>query len=51
MEPVIRNKVAESGIITLNLEDYYPKEPVVIFDIKDFLFMGLILKEKNSGLP
>ncbi|AHF16266.1 DUF2480 family protein [Niabella soli] len=47
MEPVIRNKVAESGIITLNLEDYYPKEPVVIFDIKDFLFMGLILKEKE----
>ncbi|MBO9619858.1 MAG: DUF2480 family protein [Niabella sp.] len=47
MEPVIRNKVAESGIITLNLEDYYPKEPVVTFDIKDFLFMGMILREKD----
>lgn len=41
------NKVAESGIITLNLEDYFPKEPVVVFDMKDYLFMGLILKEKD----
>ncbi|SDE34532.1 DUF2480 family protein [Niabella drilacis] len=47
MEPIIRNKVAESGIITLNLESYYPAEPVVLFDIKDYLFMGLILKEKD----
>ncbi len=41
------NKVAESGIITLNLEDFYPKEAVVVFDMKDHLFMGLILKEKD----
>ena len=41
------NKVADSGIITLNLEDYYPKEPVTVFDLKDHLFMGLILKEKD----
>ena len=41
------NKVADSGIITLNLEDYYPKEPVTVFDLKDYLFMGLILKEKD----
>ncbi len=41
------NKVAESGIITLNLEDYYPIEEVVVFDMKDYLFMGLILKEKD----
>jgi Protein of unknown function (DUF2480) len=41
------NKVAESGIITLNLEDYYPKDEVAIFDMKDHLFMGLILKEKD----
>ena len=39
------NKVADSGIITLNLEDFYPKEPVLVFDMKDYLFMGLILKE------
>ncbi len=41
------NKVAESGIITINLEDFYPKEEVEIFDMKDYLFMGLILKEKD----
>jgi hypothetical protein len=41
------NKVAESGIITFNLEDYYPKDEVMVFDMKDHLFMGLILKEKD----
>lgn len=41
------NKVAESGIISLDLEEYYPKEPVMVFDLKDHLFMGLILKEKD----
>ena len=47
MAEVFVNKVAESGIITLNLEDYYPKEAVAVFDMKDHLFMGLILKEKD----
>lgn len=41
------NKVADSGIITLNLEDYFSKEEIVVFDMKDYLFMGLILKEKT----
>lgn len=41
------NKVAESGIITLNLEDNYPKTEAAVFDMKDHLFMGLILKEKD----
>ena len=41
------NKVAESGIITLDLEDYYPKAPIAVFDLKEYLFMGLILKEKD----
>ncbi|KAA2244997.1 DUF2480 family protein [Chitinophaga agrisoli] len=43
----IVNKVAQSALTTLDLEDYYPKEEVVVFDIKDHLFMGLILKEKD----
>lgn len=47
MTEVFVNKVAESGIITLNLEDHYPKDEVVVFDMKDHLFMGLILKEKD----
>ncbi len=47
MEQIFVNKVAESGIITFNLEDLYPKEEVIVFDMKDYLFMGLILKEKD----
>jgi hypothetical protein len=44
--PII-NRVAESGIITINLENWFPSEPIVLFDLKDFLFMELILKEKE----
>lgn len=47
MSDVIVNKVAESGLISLDLEAFYPKEPVAVFDLKAFLFMGLILKEKD----
>jgi Protein of unknown function (DUF2480) len=47
MQDAIVNKVAESGIITLNLESYYPKGEIAVFDLKDHLFMGLILKEKD----
>lgn len=47
MDDVIINKVAESSIITLDLEEYLPKEEILLFDLKDYLFMGLILKEKD----
>lgn len=47
MSDLIVNKVASSGIITLDLEQYMPKEPASGFDLKDHLFMGLILKEKD----
>lgn len=47
MENVIVNKVAESGLITLDLEEYYPKGEIVVFDMKDHLFRGLILREKD----
>lgn len=47
MSETFINKVAESGIITINLEDYLPQEEIVLFDIKEYLFMGLILKEKE----
>jgi hypothetical protein len=46
MEQIV-NKVAESGIITLDLEQFYPKGEIGVFDMKDHLFMGLILKEKD----
>lgn len=41
------NKVAASGLITLNLEDFFPPEELVTFDLKGYLFMELILKEKD----
>lgn len=47
MSETFVNKVAESGIITIDLETFFPKEPIVSFDLKDYLFMGLILKEKE----
>lgn len=46
-EPIV-NKVAESGIVTLDLEMFFPSnEKVCLLDLKEFLFMGLILKEKD----
>jgi hypothetical protein len=46
MSEAIVNRVSESSLITLNLEDYYPSTDIVEFDLKDYLFMGMILKEK-----
>ncbi len=47
MAESIINKVAESGIVTLDPATYFPAGETVIFDLKDHLFMGLILKEKD----
>lgn len=43
----IINKVAESGIITINLEELYPKGERILLDVKDQLFQGFILREKD----
>lgn len=43
----IINKVATSQLVTFDLEDYYQAGERVILDIKDQLFQGLILKEKD----
>jgi len=43
----IKNKVANSGLEPLNLGDFYPEGTRVIIDLKDHLFEGLILKEKD----
>ncbi len=45
-EPII-NRVTESGLVTLDPEQYYPKGETASFDMKDHLFMGMILKEKD----
>jgi hypothetical protein len=47
MDKPFINKVAESGLVTLDLETYYPREGTALFDLKDHLFMGMILKEKD----
>ena len=45
---IIRNKVAESGILTLDLAPFVPSEESLAgFDLQPFLFMGMILKEKD----
>jgi len=41
------NKVAESGLITFNLEEYLDKGERIVYDIKDNLFHGLMLREKD----
>jgi hypothetical protein len=47
MSEMIVNKVAESALQTIDLETFISKEEPVVFDLKDFLFMGLIIKEKE----
>ncbi len=43
----INNKVADSGIISVDLATFLPNNEIVVFDIKPYLFMELILKEKE----
>jgi hypothetical protein len=47
MENELVNKVAQSGIITFNLEEYHQEGERILFDIKELLFEGLMLKEKD----
>ncbi len=47
MSELIINKVAESSLIEIDLEKYYPLGETAAFDLKGYLFMGLILKEKD----
>ncbi len=47
MSDEIVNRVAKSKLITVDLEDYYPKGERILFDLKDWLFEGLVLREKD----
>lgn len=47
MENIPINKIQQSGLITLDLQRYAPDIEYVSFDLKDYLFMELILKEKD----
>ncbi|MCU0421279.1 MAG: DUF2480 family protein [Bacteroidia bacterium] len=44
---IIENKVANSGLVTINLELFYDTTERVLLDIKPWLFMEMILKEKD----
>ncbi|MBL0310461.1 MAG: DUF2480 family protein [Bacteroidetes bacterium] len=47
VKPIV-NKVAQSALITLALETFFPKEEeIACIDLKDFLFRGLILREEE----
>jgi hypothetical protein len=47
MEEIIVNKVAQSSLETIDLENFYPEGETMVFDMKDYLFMERILKEKE----
>ena len=47
MSGEIVNRVANSALITIDLTDYAPKDTIAILDAKNFLFEGIILKEKE----
>jgi hypothetical protein len=46
MDEII-NRVSQSTLLTLDLEEYYPKGDRVLYDLKDNLYEGIILKEKD----
>jgi hypothetical protein len=45
MEEEIINRVANSKLKVIDLEDYYPEGKRILFDIKDWLFEGFVLIE------
>ena len=44
-EDEIKNRVAESSLLQISPEDWYDTRPRLGFDIADYLFAGLVLKE------
>ena len=47
MSDEITNRVANSKLVTIDLEDFYPEGKRVLFDIKKWLYKDQILKEKE----
>ncbi|MGJ8591625.1 MAG: DUF2480 family protein [Aquaticitalea sp.] len=47
MEEEIVNRVSNSKLVVVDLEDYYPKGKRTVFDIKNWLFEELVLREKD----
>lgn len=47
MENEIINRVANSSLVSFDLEEYYPNVDIISFDLANYLWNGLILKEKD----
>jgi len=47
MADEVINRVANSSLKTIDLEDFYPSEKRTVIDIKPWLFNEFILKEKD----
>lgn len=47
MEKEIRNRVSTSKLVTFDLEELYAPGERALFDIKELLFQGLVLREKD----
>ena len=47
MADEIVNRVANSPLKTIDLEEMYPPGARILFDIKDWLYEGMILREKE----
>jgi hypothetical protein len=50
MEQPIVNRVASSSLISLDLAEFIPQGERAVFDLKDYLFQGMILREKDFRL-
>ena len=46
-EETIVNRVEKSGLLTIDLQDYLKDIKTRVIDFKDYLFQGLVLKEKD----
>lgn len=47
MDDDIVNRVAKSSLVTIDLEEFYPEGERVLLDISDWLYEGLLLREKD----
>ena len=46
-EEAIVNRIEKSGLVTIDLQDYLKDIKTRVIDLKDYLFQGLVLKEKD----
>ena len=47
MSEEIINRVAQSKLLSIDLEEILKPDEVVVFDLSEYLFQGLILREKD----